>query len=1267
LGQKFDDLLERRGVKGPQRDQMRALPPEAKWTLVCQEAKTQQAADVVMSPENAAKLTGDAHSSHVQFDQVAVLLASQPVRWVEAYISAGGLRHLLNMLVNRVRTMQSGEKLDGAAVEAICSGIRCLKAVMNAQLELSIECVNETKGVAGTLLVCVQLVPPRLAASLLEMLAAVAVATDRGHRAIRKPLITSSFLTYVAKTLLPNSAVGGAQMQIAAMTFLNAVLSGYGDADKRGEFVAALKTAGVLAVVADLRNTFANDDTTLVVHMQMQLDIIATALADNDDDVSSAATASGSDPASVSASPQRALPQPGASSANTTSNSSSTLRLQAAGVAPAQKGVAPLDEKKGVSLKRRPHKERAAGAAGAAALESYELTIDRKDGPEALARQLGESLRGTAVAKALPKLIKALGSMRTEGPMATATWGLLAAFVQVLSFMPEPADGVAAPGELVNAAAEALAEEFAVKLKGNVQPQLPPPPLPAEIGADQSALVGELNGRVAELEEALQTARDVNERLKADLEDLQLQKARQDEENVAWQMQQHEQSEALKRQYAETEEKLSQSTAALRSITNSKRERSDAMSSPRGERPEHEIAALKAEVATLRAELATNKLEQQQDVVGTVRKPQRAAPVASSVDDSGGSSVSAEALAAAVASAAAAAASEAAQLRSRIAELEKQLADAVIAVAEKPSSTGSSVAVDNDDIAPITGGPPPPPMMGGGGGGGASSEDAPITGGPPPPPGLMGGGGGSDDAPITGGPPPPPPMMGGGGPPPPPMPGVAPPPMPGKKAEAPEKKKADVKPGTKMKAFNWTKIPPRKVDGSVWSKLDDTKVKLDHKALEELFGVLGDGAAKPAKAAAPKGEGGKEAVISVLDPRRSQNLTIMLSRFKGMTFVQLRKAIESLDTTVLTPDNLKALVTAVPTAEEIELLKEHLDTPPERLGKADQYLIEMSRVPRLEERLESILFYGQFQSRFVVAQQEVHVLRTACSEVRDSKRLQALLEYILAIGNYVNGSTFRGAAFGFKLDSLLKLLEVKSNDGRASLMHYVVDTLERQAALTPLLDFADEMPSVSAAARVQPLSQVTADLAKLGSGLVNIEKEVTQIDDANDRFVAMMTKFHAVAATKVAGLREAHSKMGESFKELLKFFCEDTTETTENFFGLLQRFVSAFAQARHEKKIWEQQLVAAEQSAQRMQKLGVKGKPMPGVAAGGPAAPGAINPFAGVEKGSLDSMIQSLKSGADNRLHRKTSNLNTSSNAVPPAPAAVLAQAALKKSPGPKK
>ena len=48
----------------------------------------------------------------------------------------------------------------------------------------------------------------------------------------------------------------------------------------------------------------------------------------------------------------------------------------------------------------------------------------------------------------------------------------------------------------------------------------------------------------------------------------------------------------------------------------------------------------------------------------------------------------------------------------------------------------------------------------------------------------------------------------------------------------------------------------------------------------------------------------------------------------------------------------------------------------------------------------------------------------------------------MALGNYINGSTFRGGAFGFKLTSLQKMLEVKQNNGKGTLMHYLVDLLE---------------------------------------------------------------------------------------------------------------------------------------------------------------------------------------------------------------------------------
>jgi hypothetical protein len=39
-----------------------------------------------------------------------------------------------------------------------------------------------------------------------------------------------------------------------------------------------------------------------------------------------------------------------------------------------------------------------------------------------------------------------------------------------------------------------------------------------------------------------------------------------------------------------------------------------------------------------------------------------------------------------------------------------------------------------------------------------------------------------------------------------------------------------------------------------------------------------------------------------------------------------------------------------------------------------------------------------------------------------------ILEAVLAVGNHLNGGTYRGQATGFKLDALLKLMDVKGSD-----------------------------------------------------------------------------------------------------------------------------------------------------------------------------------------------------------------------------------------------
>jgi len=48
---------------------------------------------------------------------------------------------------------------------------------------------------------------------------------------------------------------------------------------------------------------------------------------------------------------------------------------------------------------------------------------------------------------------------------------------------------------------------------------------------------------------------------------------------------------------------------------------------------------------------------------------------------------------------------------------------------------------------------------------------------------------------------------------------------------------------------------------------------------------------------------------------------------------------------------------------------------------------------------------------------------------------------VLVVGNHLNGGSFRGAARGFKLNALLKLMDVKGRHKSTTLLHFVVAEL----------------------------------------------------------------------------------------------------------------------------------------------------------------------------------------------------------------------------------
>ena len=49
------------------------------------------------------------------------------------------------------------------------------------------------------------------------------------------------------------------------------------------------------------------------------------------------------------------------------------------------------------------------------------------------------------------------------------------------------------------------------------------------------------------------------------------------------------------------------------------------------------------------------------------------------------------------------------------------------------------------------------------------------------------------------------------------------------------------------------------------------------------------------------------------------------------------------------------------------------------------------------------------------------LMQTALDQVRSNKNLIEFLKIVLAVGNYMNGGTIRGGAFGFKMGSLTKV------------------------------------------------------------------------------------------------------------------------------------------------------------------------------------------------------------------------------------------------------
>lgn len=430
-------------------------------------------------------------------------------------------------------------------------------------------------------------------------------------------------------------------------------------------------------------------------------------------------------------------------------------------------------------------------------------------------------------------------------------------------------------------------------------------------------------------------------------------------------------------------------------------------------------------------------------------------------------------------------------------------------------------------------------------------------------------------------PPPPPPPPPGMPPPPPPPPAPGAPPlsshlgMNGVYSSLSAKLKGNPKPKVPMKSFNWTKIPENQITGTIWSELNHSKAyqNLDLEEFQTTFSAYTKPVNEEVEDDQKNTNKSKSQVLTVIDGRRSQNCTILLSKLK-LTNEELAKAVMNVDEGEDLPkDMVEQLLKFVPSAEEVQLLSEYSHEI-DNMARADRFLFEMSKIVHYEERLKAMYFKKKFQERKVDCKQKIDAVFEGSKEVIRSRRLKKLLELVLALGNFMNKGQ-RGSALGFRLASLGKMVDTKASANKnMTLLHFLVEVVDRK--FPELSKIGEDMPHIQEAAKVN-FTDLEKEITNMRKGLQSIEKEVEFFENKlsmsnRDKFVTVMKDFCTVAAYNFASVEEACTDMKQKYEKTLKAFCEDPKQTQpEEFFGSIDTFVTGIADARHENERFKKQ------------------------------------------------------------------------------------------------
>ncbi|XP_067119071.1 formin-like isoform X4 [Centruroides vittatus] len=315
---------------------------------------------------------------------------------------------------------------------------------------------------------------------------------------------------------------------------------------------------------------------------------------------------------------------------------------------------------------------------------------------------------------------------------------------------------------------------------------------------------------------------------------------------------------------------------------------------------------------------------------------------------------------------------------------------------------------------------------------------------------------------------------------------------------------------------------------SIWEGLVE-KPNVSWEEFGELFGKQTSDKGKTSHRKRQRGHG-KE-VVRLLDQKRWQNLDLLISSLQ-VQIADIENAVYNIDTGAFNLQSLQALYDIRPTAEELEIIKNHLSTKPNiHLDRPEQFLYDLSQIPDYNDRLSCVMYQVTFYDYIGQVESKLNNFRMTCEFMLTSRSLQDVLNIILTLGNYMNGgSKSRGQADGFGLEILQRLKDIRSKDNTLTLLHYIVKIyvkLYNKDTNIDNLKLPVPEPSDVERASLLYFEEISAELKRIHSQMKGCEQRVEKIVRSSEE------SHHQMFGNKMAEfLKKAHLEYKEQKENL---------------------------------------------------------------------------------------------------------------------------------------